>query len=242
MAAILSSPTVLEPAGATTRRLGLACDEALAAQPWRQAVGGEGLHLIDVSQPTPVAAPLDALVLYLSRGLADQLSRLRDLVARQPAVPIVVVCRGLRDLDHVLALEMGAAEVLDATQSAPVVAARLRALWRRGPAIAQPASAPRQLRFGNLVLDHAERSVMLDSRPIALTEGEFEVLWLLALRAGEAVSRQELLRQLRGLSDVDLDRSIDSRVYRIRAKLGDKSGRGQRIRTIRNCGYLFSAS
>ena len=75
---------------------------------------------------------------------------------------------------------------------------------------------------------------------IALTEGEFEVLWLLALQAGNAVPRADLLQRLRGLPYQRIDRSIDCRVYRIRAKLGDAEGPAQRIRTVRNCGYLFS--
>ena len=233
------SPPLLEQRHTATRRLGICCDDVGAAQSWRQAVAGEGLQLVDLPAPQR-SIDVDALVLFLSRGLADQLGRLRELVASHRELPIVVVCRGLRELDHVLALEMGAAEVLDASQGAAVVAARLRALWRRAAPLREPVPAPTTLRFGPLVLQHAERTVELDAVPIELTEGEFEVLWLLALRAGQPVSRCELLRQLRGLDEVDLDRSIDSRVYRIRAKLGDHAGRGQRIRTIRNCGYLFA--
>ena len=85
-----------------------------------------------------------------------------------------------------------------------------------------------------------ERRVRLGSSDIAFTEGEFEVLWLLASQAGHAVSRVEMLRRLRGLPYQRIDRSIDCRIYRIRAKLGDADGPAQRIRTVRNCGYLFS--
>jgi DNA-binding response OmpR family regulator len=68
------------------------------------------------------------------------------------------------------------------------------------------------------------------------------VLWLLASHAGQALSRRELLRCVRGLDDHPLDRSIDNRVYRIRAKLGDDEGGMQRIRTVRNHGYVFCPS
>ena len=68
--------------------------------------------------------------------------------------------------------------------------------------------------------------MLLEDRELPLSEGEFEVLWLLASHAGRALSRREILQRVRGLDDHPTDRSIDSRVYRIRAKLGDKSGRG----------------
>ena len=100
--------------------------------------------------------------------------------------------------------------------------------------------APLRLSFGALQLIRPDRRVLQDGRPVELTEGEFELLWLLAMNAGQTVTRTDLLQQLRGLRDVDADRSIDCRVYRIRAKLGDRAGRPQRIRTIRNRGYLFS--
>ena len=70
-------------------------------------------------------------MLHLTRGLPAQLARLRELRGSAPHVPLLAACAGLRDLDHVLALEMGADDVIDAGLGAPVVAARLRALWRR---------------------------------------------------------------------------------------------------------------
>ena len=84
-----------------------------------------------------------------------------------------------------------------------------------------------------------ERSACLAGQAVPLTEGEFEVLWLLASQAGAVVRRQDLLRRLRGLDDDPLDRSIDSRIYRIRAKLGGGAA-AARIRTVRHQGYVFS--
>jgi len=207
-------------------------DDETAAEPWRQALAAEGLTV----QAGAAVLP-DACVLHICNGLAGQLGRLRDLHALAPGAPLLVVCRGLRELDQVLALEMGADDVVDSTLSAPVVAARLRALWRRGSAA---ASEPSELHFGALRLLLRERRVLLGETGVPLSEGEFEVLWLLACHAGQAVSRRDILRRVRGLDDHPLDRSIDSRVYRIRAKLGDGGRGAQRIRTVRNHGYAFS--
>lgn len=231
-------------APACGRSLGLACDDVVAAQPWRQALAEEGLVLHDwpwLPASLPACERADALLLFLARGVTEHLGRLRDLTARRPELPIVVVCRGLRELDHVLALEMGADDVFDASLGAAVAAARLRALWRRSRTVADQVNAvPDSLHFGRLSLLRRERSVVRNGVRVDLTEGEFELLWRLAARAGEAVSRQSLLRELRGFCDDGQDRSIDSRVYRIRTKLDDRNGAPQRIRTIRNFGYLFS--
>ncbi|NRF68428.1 winged helix-turn-helix domain-containing protein [Aquincola sp. S2] len=243
MAGTVSSIDATGPPG---RCIGLASDDAAAAAAWRGALAAEGLRVCDWvlgDGGGPAAPAPDALVLHLVHGVARQLGPLRALAARQPAVPIVVACRALRDLDHVLALEMGADDVFDAALDAAVAAARLRALWRRGARLgvaAAPLAPPDELRVGRLVLRWRERCALQDERPLDLTEGEFELLWRLALRAGQVVTRRELLRELRGLVDSGPDRSIDSRVYRLRAKLGDRGDGAQRIRTIRNCGYLLA--
>jgi DNA-binding response OmpR family regulator len=212
-------------------------DDPAAAAGWIEALRAEGLVTICDGRSE---VPRLAVVLHVTCRLPDRLDLMRQLRSRDAAVPLMVVCRQLRDLDHVLALEMGADDVLEASTSAPVVAARLRALARRPGRIAVVAEEPDRLAFGALSLSLRERCVQLRGADIALTEGEFEVLWMLATRAGRAVSRAELLRRLRGLPYQRIDRSIDCRVYRIRAKLADRDGPGQRIRTVRNCGYLFS--
>lgn len=233
------------PATATGRWVQVISDDLALALPWSRALTAEGLRnhtrAWDGAMTQPVPRP-DAWIVHLSRGLPEQLARLRNLRAEAPDEPLVTVCSALRDLDHVLALEMGADDVLDASVPAPVVAARLRALWRRFGRGSAAATQPEQLQFGALSLLLRERRAVLRQAAVPLTEGEFEVLWLLALRAGHAVSRLELVRQLRGLDYQRLDRSIDCRVYRIRMKLGDSDPSLQRIRTVRNRGYLFAAS
>jgi two-component system, OmpR family, response regulator RstA len=228
----LERPTV--PAHeAPARRVAVEADDAVGAAQLRDALRTEGLTADESAHEVP-----DALVMLVSRGLPERLARLRELRQLHPATPFVVACRSLRELDQVLALETGADDVVDAAWSPPVLAARLRALWRRGRPYAGIAADV--LRFGALTIRHRERQVQHAGREVPLTEGEFEVLWLLAAHAGNALSRRDILKAVRGLDDQPLDRSIDSRVYRIRAKLGDNGGPCQRIRTVRNRGYLFS--
>ena len=214
-------------------------DDPAALPGFLHALGNEGLGAVALS--AEAAGTPDAVLLRASRSLTEHLASLRGLRARWPLIPLVVACRSLRELDHVLALEMGADDVIDIDWSAPVVVARLRALWRKATPSRPATVRADELRFGSLWLRLRERSVLLGGRVVPLTEGEFEVLWLLASHAGSALSRRDILRHVRGLVDHLLDRSIDSRIYRIRAKLGDTHSAQQRIRTLRNRGYLFSA-
>jgi DNA-binding response OmpR family regulator len=219
------------------RRIGLWADDRSAALDWQDGLAAEGL-LVEWGDAAP--GQLDAQVLWIGGGLAAQLPVLRAHHAAAPMRPLLVACRGLRDLDQILALEMGADDVIDARIGAPVVAARLRALWRRRQQHLASELSPQELQFGALRLLARERRVLLEDRELPLSEGEFEVLWLLASHAGRALSRREILQRVRGLDDHPTDRSIDSRVYRIRAKLGDTGGGPQRIRTVRHHGYAFS--
>ena len=234
-ARLIGAPTAT--AALALRLVQVLSDDAGVAVGWCEALQAEGL--VTMGEAPADAARL-ALVLYLARPLPDHLGLLRQLRARNTALPLVVVAQHLRDLDHVLALEMGADDVIDAETGAAVVAARLRALARRQTAGLGMDVGPDRLGFGALSLHLRERRVCLHGSDVALTEGEFEVLWLLASQAGRAVSRAQMLQRLRGLPYQRIDRSIDCRVYRIRAKLGDVDGPLQRIRTVRNCGYLFS--
>jgi DNA-binding response OmpR family regulator len=246
---VASSGPLGMAADAVQRQVLLWSDDPQAAAGWSSALGGEGLQLIDAARDAPATAEVvgtasptaDAIVLHVTRGLSDQLARLRETRRLSPWTPLIVACRPLRELDQVLALEMGADDVIDAGWSAPVVAARLRSLWRRAatPSLG-PAGAADTLRFGALTIRLREREVSQAGQRVPLTEGEFEVLWLLASQAGVALSRRDILKRVRGIDDQPLDRSIDSRVYRIRAKLGDNDGTRQRIRTVRHRGYLFS--
>lgn len=64
--------------------------------------------------------------------------------------------------------------------------------------------------------------------------------WVLVCHAGEVVSRDDLMLQLRGVEFDGLDRTIDGRISKLRRKLRDDASSPQRIKTIRSKGYQFS--
>ena len=113
----------------------------------------------------------------------------------------------------------------------------IKAQQPSAPALA--ATIDSLLVFGKLRIDQANREVTLDGQSISLSTSDFDMLWLLASRAGEILSRDDLLQNLRGVSYDGLDRSIDVAISRLRKKLGDDSAEPQKLKTVRNRGYLF---
>jgi DNA-binding response OmpR family regulator len=103
-----------------------------------------------------------------------------------------------------------------------------------------PTSAGDTIVFGTLEIDVASRAARLAGKPVDLTSSEFDLLWLLARHAGKVLTRSDILSKLRSLDYDGSDRSVDCRIYRLRRKLGDLTDTAERIKTIRNVGYLFS--
>lgn len=141
------------------------------------------------------------------------------------------------DIDQVLGLELGADDYIGKPIEPRVLLARVRAHLRRD-------SSQRQTRpslcFGQLRIERDTREVTLLGERVELTTAEFDLLLCLADSAGTILSRDDLLRDLRGIGFDGLDRSIDARISRLRRKLGDVGEVPDRIKTIRSKGYLFN--
>ena len=132
------------------------------------------------------------------------------------------------DLDQILGLELGADDYIAKPVQPRLLLARIKALLRRAPG------------SGNFRISQATRNAHLGEDIIDLTTAEFDLLWLLARHAGNILSRDDLLQELRGIGFDGLDRSIDARISRLRRKLGDDPENPTRIKTVRGKGYLFS--
>ena len=169
----------------------------------------------------------------------DGLTICREL-RRVHDVPILILTARDTDIDHVIGLEAGADDYVMKPVDPMVLLARVRALMRRAERAA-PAGGERKpdLTLGALRISETSREVWLRGQPVALTTQEFELLSLLAHRAGELVSRDEVFRTMRGIDYDGLDRSIDGRVSKLRRKLGDDATAPTRIKTVWGKGYLL---
>ncbi|VEB94819.1 DNA-binding transcriptional regulator RstA [Citrobacter koseri] len=176
----------------------------------------------------------------------DGMTICRDLRGRWQG-PIVLLTSLDSDMNHILALEMGACDYILKTTPPAVLLARLRLHLRQNELTAAGKrhsgygnDPHKTLRFGALIIDPVNRSVALSGEPVSLSTADFELLWELATHAGQIMDRDALLKNLRGVSYDGMDRSVDVAISRLRKKLQDNATEPYRIKTVRNKGYLFA--
>jgi DNA-binding response OmpR family regulator len=179
----------------------------------------------------------DALVLDLMLPDADGLDVCRRI--RQTSdVPILMLTARGDAMDRVVGLELGADDYLAKPFEPRELLARLRAVLRRPPLASEAPS--RVLRFGRLEIDLGARTVRLDGQARALTAYQFDLLVVLAERAGRVLSREQLLDAVKGTAFDPFDRSIDVHIGRLRAAIEDDARQPRRIVTVRGAGYVFA--
>jgi len=152
------------------------------------------------------------------------------------AAPIVVAARRMDEAAQLEELDAGAAGVIAASESPLLVGARLRQLVA---ATTVPLPKRVALRVGSLHLDPGGPWAIVGQQPLALTPSQFEILWGLATRSGDIVTRETLLQCLR--TDARPGRrSVDTHVYWIRRQLKSACALDLRIEAIHGRGYCLS--
>ena len=193
----------------------------------------------DRAIPRILAEQPSLVVLDLMLPGADGLAVCRKVRAGYSG-PILMLTARDGEGDEVLGLELGADDYLAKPVRPRLLLARIRALLRRpGPT---PEMKSEELVIGDLALRPGAREALVRGARLPLTSGEFDLLWLLASNAGQAVSREFLHEQLVGTDYADFERSIDLRISRLRHKLEQASVSPEPIKTIRGVGYLYARS
>ena len=183
------------------------------------------------------ANPPDIVVLDLMLPGLDGMVVCRQLRAVS-AVPILILTAREDSYDEVSGLEQGADDFVNKPIQPRVLLARLRALLRRTQNPGQ--GDPQQLVFGALCIAKHDRSVHWRGQPAVLSNTEYKLLLVLAEAAGHVLSRDDLLKKMRGIEFDGLDRSIDNNISRLRKKFDDTDS--EKIKTVWGEGYLFSPS
>ena len=188
------------------------------------------------------AMPVGVLVLDAAQRGPDGMDLCRDVRERSD-VPIILVGANSSEVDRVVGLELGADDYVAKPYSHRELAARLRAVLRRGRnerAIGLRARS--EARFDGWRVDFARREVSDEQGDLVeLTAAEFSLLAVLLDHAQTVIARARLM-ELAGVRDApSSDRSVDVLVSRLRRKLSG-GGRAAPIVTVRGAGYMLSAA
>jgi DNA-binding response OmpR family regulator len=153
-------------------------------------------------------------------------------IRRDAQTPILMLTARKEEVDRVLGLELGADDYVTKPFSLRELAARVKAILKRG-APRPPAGA---IRAGSLELDLERYEVRVRGKAVSLSPKEFEFLRCLAVEDGRAVTRDALFEKVWGFDkSMEIDsNTIDQHIARLRAKLGAEAAR---IVTVKNVGY-----
>jgi len=156
-------------------------------------------------------------------------------------LPILMLTSKSEEFDKVLGLELGADDYLTKPFSLRELLARVKAILRRVDAVKEEAAAdePREVVFGDMIINMEKRKVTLAGRMIELTAKEFDLLALFASHPGRAYNRQELLDIVWGYQFDGYDHTVNSHINRLRSKIEKNPADPKYIKTVWGVGYRF---
>jgi len=164
---------------------------------------------------------------------ADVLSMLRSV----SDVPTIVATARDDEAEIVRLLDLGADDYVIKPFTAAQLTARVRAVLRRtGQADEEPL-----ITVGGLTIDTRSREVVVDGRPVDLARKEFDLLLALARRAGEVVTKRDLLAEVWQLAWGGSDRTVDVHLSWLRRKLGESAADPRYVHSVRGVGVRLMA-
>ena len=178
----------------------------------------------------------DLIILDLMLPKLSGYELCRRLRSEGLTTPILMLTARGEEADRVLGLDLGADDYVTKPFSVRELLARIRALLRRAH---PPRPLPDEVRFGDVVVDFRSYEAKKSGVPVDMTPKEFQLLRLLAARAGEVVSRGELLEDVWGYETLPNTRTVDNHVATLRAKLEPDASGARHIQTVHGVGYKF---
>ena len=195
-----------------------------------------GLARLQSTEPAPDLVILD-LMLPDMDGL-EVCRRIRALPGALAQLPVLMLTAKGDPMDRIVGLEMGADDYLPKPFEPRELLARIRAILRRRTP--ELPTTPQRMQFGSLEIDRDARIVRLGTQLCDLTAYQFDLLLVLAERAGRVLTRDQIMEAVRGRELDAFDRSIDVHMGRIRGAIEIDAKNPKRILTVRGVGYVFA--
>jgi DNA-binding response OmpR family regulator len=189
--------------------------------------GDSGLELWRREKP-------DLVILDLNLPGLDGLDIARE-IRKKSNTPIIMLTARVEEADQLVGLEIGADDYITKPFSPRLVVARVRALLRR----TQSTSPSETIRVQDIEIDLEAHQVTRQGNPIELTPTEFNILVAMARNPGRVFSRLQLLESVQGIAYEGYERTIDTHVKNLRAKLEPDPKNPRYIETVFGVGYRF---
>ena len=188
--------------------------------------GEEGFRLLRERSP-------DLLILDIMLPKLGGYELCRRARGEGITVPILMLTARGEDADRVHGLDLGADDYVTKPFSVRELMARVRALLRRG----KLSALPERLEFDDVVVDFLGFEARKGDEPLKLSRKEFGTLRFLAARAGEVVTRDELLHEVWEYRGFPTTRTVDNHIASLRAKLESDASEPRRLITVHGVGY-----
>ena len=191
--------------------------------------GEAGYRLIQEKEP-------DLIILDLMLPRLSGYELCRKVRDEGVTTPILMLTARGEEADRVLGLDLGADDYVTKPFSIRELLARIRAILRRS----QPSyTMPDELCVDDVVVNFLRYEARKGDKELKLTRKEYSVLQALAMRAGEAVTRDELLNEVWGYDSYPTTRTVDNHIASLRAKLEDDPSQPRHLLTIHGVGYKW---
>ena len=191
--------------------------------------GVEGLERAFADSP-------DLVVLDVMMPRMSGLDVCRQLKARRPSIPVIMLTARGQEVDKVVGLELGADDYVTKPFSIRELLARVKAVLRR------TRTLPREqehLSFGDVEVDLRKHQVQRRGQAVEFSAKEFQLLKYFLCHPGEALSRDRLLDEVWGYERYPTTRTVDAHIVRLRQKLEPNPEEPRFILTVHGVGYKF---
>lgn len=178
----------------------------------------------------------DLVVLDVMMPKMSGLEVCKQLKAKRPSIPIIMLTARGQEVDKVVGLELGADDYVTKPFSIRELIARVKAVLRRGRTLPKEQD---RYSFGDAEVDLHACRVTRQGKELDFSSTEFELLKYFVCHAGEVLSRDRLLEEVWGYDSYPTTRTVDAHLVRLRQKLEPNPEQPRYFLTVHGTGYRF---